>query len=152
MRQGNQLATVERAAESFVLSVRYEGRDASVSAARRFVRDVFAGSPRLDDLELITSELATNAIQHSRSALYGGTFTVTVMAFPGAARIQVQDEGTSWLATGTPTGLLSDGGRGLRIVSAVADRSGYDFSTRRLRISWAEVTWLARDLSLTLAC
>lgn len=125
-----------------MLSAKYEGRAASVPAARRFVRDMLAGSPRLNDLELITAELATNAIQHSRSALDGGIFTVTVMALPGAARIQVMDEGSGWVAAGVPADLQGDGGRGLQIVSALADKSGHDLTIGRLRIAWAEVTWL----------
>jgi hypothetical protein len=50
-----------------------------------------------DDLVLITSELATNAIVHSRSGRPAGTFTVRVTLYPDDyAWVEVIDQGGEW--------------------------------------------------------
>jgi serine/threonine-protein kinase RsbW len=58
----------------------YDGLPATVSQVRRDVRAILGPCPEVvaDDLELIVSELATNAIRHSRSGAAGGTYTVRV--------------------------------------------------------------------------
>ena len=57
-------------------SVTFPGLPAIVPSARRFVRGILVGSPRADDMELITAELASNAIRHTPSGQDGGEFTV----------------------------------------------------------------------------
>jgi len=70
-----------------------------------------------DDLVLITSELATNAIVHSRSGLPGGAFTVRVEVRTGAfARLQVEDQGGPWIEREPD----EERGRGLELVAALA--------------------------------
>jgi len=54
-------------------SVTFPGLPAIVPSARRFVRGILAGSPRADDMELITAELASNAIRHTRPARKAGS-------------------------------------------------------------------------------
>ena len=49
-------------------SVTFPGLPAIVPSARRFVRGILADSPRADDMELITAELASNAIRHTPPA------------------------------------------------------------------------------------
>jgi len=46
-------------------AVTFPGLLAIVPSARRFVRGILAGSPRVDDIELIAAELASNAIRFS---------------------------------------------------------------------------------------
>lgn len=133
-----------RTEEMFVVSVSYPGKSASVPAARRFVRDAFAGSPRVDDLELIAAELATNAIKHTSSGADDGTYTMTVMAMPGGARIEVADLGRGYGDASTQVGALSEYGRGLQIVSVFADKCGHDMTTGQLHLAWAELYWLPR--------
>jgi anti-sigma regulatory factor (Ser/Thr protein kinase) len=48
-------------------SVTFPGLPAIVPSVRRFVRGILASSPRADDMELITAELASNAIRHTPS-------------------------------------------------------------------------------------
>ena len=48
--------------------------------------------PVLGEAVLLTSEMCTNALQHSASGS-GGTFTVTVIREMGRARIEVRDNG-----------------------------------------------------------
>jgi hypothetical protein len=55
------------------------------------------GCPLSDDLVLITSELATNAIVHSRSGRPAGTFTVRVTLYrDDYAWVEVIDQGGEW--------------------------------------------------------
>jgi anti-sigma regulatory factor (Ser/Thr protein kinase) len=48
-------------------SVTFPGLPAIVPSARRFVRGILAGTPRAEDMELFTAELAANAIRHTPS-------------------------------------------------------------------------------------
>ena len=94
-------------------SVTFPGLTAIVPSARRFVRGIMAGSPRVGDMELITAELASNAIRHTPSGQDGGEFALTVRTEPGWARVEVTDAGTGeWSA---PRGGSDDDeyGRGL---------------------------------------
>jgi anti-sigma regulatory factor (Ser/Thr protein kinase)/putative methionine-R-sulfoxide reductase with GAF domain len=93
----------------------------SVREARRFVSECVEqlGLERMPDVQLIVSELASNAIVHS-----GSSFDVTVERLnDGAVRVEVRDFGP-----GTPRlinrGTDSDSGRGLQIVDLLADTWG----------------------------
>ena len=121
-------------------AVTFPGLLAIVPSARRFVRGILAGSPRVDDMELITAELASNAIRHTPSGQDGGEFTVTVRTEPGWARIEVSDTGTGeWSAPQDGT-LDDEYGRGLAIVAALADKLGHDIRAGGQTV-WAEVNW-----------
>ncbi len=102
---------------------RFPGRDDQVSCARAFVRGVLDGCPQLDSAVLLTSELCTNALQHSESG-NGGTFEVTVLYLPGALRIEVRDEGSAGMPFPHGFDDHSENGRGLEIVACLADRWG----------------------------
>jgi serine/threonine-protein kinase RsbW len=110
------------------------GIPASVRAARRLVSVTLPGCPRLDDLVLAVSELASNAVIWSASG-EGGTFTVRVRIAPGWARCEVTDDGPAVLPSGQGTGL------GLILVSEVTDRSGAIIGPGASRTAWAEVSW-----------
>ncbi len=121
-------------------SVTFPGLPAIVPSARRFVRGILAGSPRADDIELITAELASNAILHTPSGENEGQFTITVRTGPGWARVEVTDAGVGeWNA---PRGGSADDeyGRGLSIVAALADKLGHDIRQGGQTV-WAEVNW-----------
>ena len=121
-------------------SVTFPGLPAIVPSARRFVRGILADSPRADDMELITAELASNAIRHTPSGEDGGDFTLTVRAEPGWARVEVSDSGTgAWSAPGAGSD-DDEYGRGLAIVAALADKLGHDIG-RGGQTVWAEVSW-----------
>lgn len=110
------------------------GTPASVSVARRFVRDALPGCPRADDLVLAVSELASNAIAWSASGR-GGTFTLCVRTAPRWARAEVTDDGPA------PGSSAPHNGWGLGIVTAVTDRAGATVRRDGRRTAWAEVTW-----------
>jgi serine/threonine-protein kinase RsbW len=96
----------------------FPARPDQVREARAFVRDNLGCCPVADAALLACSELASNAVQHSRSARPGGAFTVRVRLCPGAwAWIEVQDEGGRWAAGKRRS---DERGRGLVVVDEMA--------------------------------
>jgi anti-sigma regulatory factor (Ser/Thr protein kinase) len=123
-------------------TITYPGTPASVPSVRRLVRRLLADSPRVDDLELIAAELATNAIRHTPSGQEGGQFTVTVRQRAGRARLEVADQGSGpWLRMAAGGGCGSGGecGRGLSIVTALADEIGLCVQAGGWNVLWAEI-------------
>ena len=92
----------------------------AVSQARRVRADLaaFTGRhPLADDLVLLASELAANAVIHSRSGHPGGEFTVRVFLYPGDyARVEVVDQGGPWISRDHD----DERPHGLDIVAAIA--------------------------------
>jgi anti-sigma regulatory factor (Ser/Thr protein kinase) len=121
-------------------SVTFPGLPAIVPSARRYVRGILAGSPRADDMELITAELASNAIRHTPSGEDGGKFTLTVRIESGWARIEVSDTGTGQWTGPRNTADDDEYGRGLAIVAALADKLGHDVRADGQTV-WAEFMW-----------
>jgi anti-sigma regulatory factor (Ser/Thr protein kinase) len=101
----------------------FPGHQEQVARTRDFVRRVAACCPVLDEAVLLTSELCTNALQHTASG-NGGSFEVTVFRAANALRIEVRDDGAA--TTPAIRGLyeLSEDGRGLEIVALIAHRWG----------------------------
>jgi anti-sigma regulatory factor (Ser/Thr protein kinase) len=124
-------------------SVTFPGLAAIVPSARRFVRGVLADLPRADDMELIASELVSNAIRHTPAGDPGGEFTVTVRTGPDWARIEVSDTGSGEWHPDPDDGSPDDEyGRGLAIIAALADKFGHVVDASGQTV-WAEVCWTA---------
>lgn len=118
----------------------FPGLSEDVPRARRFVAETLTGTPVADDAGLLASELATNAVLHTRSGQTGGSFSVTVEVGPAAVRVEVRDQGprlpttqphrpVQLRTTHQPQRRLravpyDDGGRGLFIVEHLANRWG----------------------------
>ena len=93
--------------------------------ARRAVRELRAtiGEPQLPDVELMVSELVTNAIEH-------GTpdgqcpLLLEVDAGPRGVRVRVSDQGDSFEPHVPEPGADTHRGRGLLIVDQLSDRWG----------------------------
>ena len=107
-------------------SVTVPGSPEQVAGARAFITRTLAGVPGVDSdaATLLTSELVTNAIQHTDSGAPGGTVTVVVIGVPGGVLVEVVDDGSA----GTPTvkgDLLAAEGHGLFLVQALAAQWGY---------------------------
>ncbi|MFJ6729780.1 ATP-binding protein [Streptomyces sp. NPDC091281] len=102
---------------------RYPTHRAQVKAARDHVRRV-ALSWGLDDslveaLTLMASELATNAVLHSRTR--GRQFGVTLTLSPDCVRLAVRDAGSRPPVLRAPA-CDEPSGRGLVLVDALSDR------------------------------
>jgi anti-sigma regulatory factor (Ser/Thr protein kinase) len=116
------------------------GVSAMVSTARRLVHAALTNSPRAGDVELIISELVTNAIRHTPCGQAGGTVTLRVLATAGWVRVEVRDLGTPTLGEPARSSQEDECGRGLIIVEALADRAGREPAPGG-QIAWAELTW-----------
>jgi anti-sigma regulatory factor (Ser/Thr protein kinase) len=100
----------------------FPSQASAVAAARAFVMGVvphFAQATR-SRVELMVSELSTNAVKHAQTA-----FNVTVVTSGDEVRVEVndEDEHSPVLRDPAPT---DSGGRGLVIVHALADEWGVD--------------------------
>jgi len=118
----------------------FPGRQNQVACARDFVRRaVGPGCPVLDEAILLTSELCTNAQQHTASGA-GGSFEVTVFRRDDSLRVEVRDEGASSVPAVRSLTELSENGRGLEVVHLIADRWGQS-GDRFGRIVFFELRW-----------
>jgi anti-sigma regulatory factor (Ser/Thr protein kinase) len=100
------------------------GSPESVREARAMVRRTLGRHhPAADAAAVCVSELAANAITHTRSGLPGATFAVTVEAEPGGVLIRVADDGARGMPA--PAGQApGEHGRGLQIVAALSEAWG----------------------------
>jgi serine/threonine-protein kinase RsbW len=115
----------------------YPGRPEHISAVRADLRTLLDGCPIADDVLLCASELATNAVLHSRSSLPGSSFTVRGRSRPGDhCIIEVQDHGGPWTLAAGDAGH----GHGLAIVEALADDWGINGDDTG-RTVWARFNW-----------
>lgn len=117
-------------------SIRLATGENGLAMARRFVvrATVAAGwEDHVDDVALLTSELATNAVLHGQRPI-----AVTVDAGETRIRVEVKDA-----APALPVELDIDPeteyGRGLAIVEAVADEWGAERVHGDGKVVWAEV-------------
>ena len=93
----------------------------SIAAARRFVRRHLGAhglALLVDDIVLVASELATNALAHA-----GTSFTVSLTAFAGTVVLAVRD-GSAAFPERVDARAQETAGRGVAIVSAVSREWG----------------------------
>jgi anti-sigma regulatory factor (Ser/Thr protein kinase) len=106
----------------------FPGVPASIEKARVWATDTLTddGMGVPEDLTLVLSELATNAIRHTRSGLDGGTFAVRLVVHPDRVRVEVRDNGPRGhrLPIRRDAALNAERGRGLAIVDAFATTWG----------------------------
>jgi anti-sigma regulatory factor (Ser/Thr protein kinase) len=100
------------------------------------------GHPAEDTVQLVVSELVTNAIVHSRSGAPGGTVTVALCPAPGGLLVQVRDDGgPSEPRLASPAADPKNGaeqGYGLLLVDSLAERWG-SISSPDSRITWCRI-------------
>lgn len=102
------------------------GQPQHVRQARRFVACTIGENHRqCETALLLTSELVTNAVTHSRSGQPGGTIDVVVSATCSALLISVTDGGSKSgpPAIKTPPGGIN--GNGLVLVDSLSDGWGF---------------------------
>jgi anti-sigma regulatory factor (Ser/Thr protein kinase) len=116
---------------------------AAVRPARSYVRELvgdhFAASPAaLGDLQLLTSEAVTNSILHARPRL-DGTIMLAALCAGGRVRVEVTDGGPVRTAPPMPAGPLAVSGRGLHLISVIADGHGTRRNDDGTTTFWFEV-------------
>jgi anti-sigma regulatory factor (Ser/Thr protein kinase) len=105
-----------------------------VFAARRFVTSVLeAWGLDMEDLQLLVSELATNAVLHARS-----DFEVTVIRSDRRVRVEVFDQNTR-LPTFAAAPPDAYSGRGLMILRGLASAWGVESHSDTGKTIWFEV-------------
>jgi anti-sigma regulatory factor (Ser/Thr protein kinase) len=114
----------------------------SPSAARSALETQELPIPRgvLPDLQLLVSELVTNAVRHARMAS-DQRIEVRVRVEPDHVRVEVEDPGRGFTPMPRRPDDRRDAGWGLYLVDRLADRWGvFDGSPA---VVWFEVGWAA---------
>ncbi|MFC9971474.1 ATP-binding protein [Spirillospora sp. NPDC127200] len=129
----------------------YQGRKDQVAQARKFTEALFAGAPCGEVAALAVSELATNAIRHSRSGEgEDGWFGLEVV-YDNPVYLAVTDMGGHGIPTPLPEGYaapgkdLEESGRGLRMLSELALTFGVHGSS-----VFGHTVWVDLDLNRSL--
>ena len=98
----------------------------------------------LEDLTYIASELATNAVIHTRSGLQGAVFNVQLAWCGEWARVVVGDSGSDSAPQPKVVRGSDEGGRGLLAVGEVSAQWGTCGGADG-RWVWADVWWASKD-------
>jgi serine/threonine-protein kinase RsbW len=128
-----------KAPEAITFERAYPGTVDQPRKVRADLAMIAGRSPIIDALELLASELAANAVSHSRSGHPGGTFTVRATLYPGDyAWVEVIDEGGPWAAGKND----EEHGRGLTVVAAIAGDGNWGIEgDDSCRIAWFRLDW-----------
>lgn len=122
-----------------VISERLVGTPEQVRIARRLVADALGEKhPCRDDAILLTSEIATNAVQHSRTADAGGKFTLIVEWTETWVRITVRDNGSDSLPCWCRARADATNGRGIDMLNQLSVRWGFCRERAGLQV-WFEL-------------
>ena len=107
-------------------SLTIPGRPEHVREARAFAAKALGDlHPALDNVVLLTSELVTNAITHSRSRHHEGAVQIVVTESEGGVRVEVSDQGSELSAPVVRSEVFASDGHGLFLVQSLADQWGY---------------------------
>jgi len=121
--------------------MRLDFHGASVRAARDRIKGALRDrcpDTRLDDARLVISELVANSLRYARP-LDDQTIRVGWSLRPDALRVSVTDGGSTTSApSARRAGEMATGGRGLKIVQALAERWGVDRKGSTTTV-WAEL-------------
>jgi anti-sigma regulatory factor (Ser/Thr protein kinase) len=109
-----------------VWSSSFNGGAAAASCARHAVREALSGElpeRKLDDVELLVSELATNSIRHA-GCDEGAEISMEADVRDDCIRLRLCDEGAGFDHVEPQADLSRGGGFGLMLVDKLADRWG----------------------------
>ena len=127
-RAGPGVAGPAGGARATVLGwLKIPGRPEQVATARAFVSRTLSSyqvGADNDAATLLTSEIVTNAIRHTRSGADDGTVTIVVIGVPRGVLVEIIDDGSA----GTPVAkgdLYAAEGHGLFLVQHLAPQWGY---------------------------
>lgn len=117
----------------------FPGEAWQVAGAREFVGAALEGHPGEQDARLVVSELACNAITHTRSGWSDGWFVVHVMLFDRWVRLRTFDLGHP---SNTPAPAVrapdDEKGRGLLLVAALTKQWGVEGDDTGF-VVWADI-------------
>ena len=119
--------------------IRLAAQPISASRSRDFVRDHLAQhalSHLSDDVELVVSELSTNAMVHATTS-----FKVSLHAFEQTLLLEVED-GSRHGPTLVAAQVLDTSGRGMAIVNVLSRDWGVDAHADGGKSVWAEFSLL----------
>lgn len=121
----------------------YPGTAEQPRHVRADLANVIGDCPVADELVLLASELATNAILHSNSGHPHRMFTVRATLHPGEyAWVEVVDQGGAW-ARGEHD---EEHGRGLAIIATVAGDGNWGIDgDEASRVVWFRLDWDGRE-------
>lgn len=116
----------------------------SARLARRFISDFCNAASLGEDLcqtaSLLTSELVSNAVK------YGGSYALLEANMPGGVlRVAIQDENPDLPSVGEAPDLTAEGGRGILLVSTLADRWGVERAPGGGKAVWFELDVVRAD-------
>lgn len=118
----------------------YPGEASRIRRVRADLALFVSEYPLADELIMVASELATNAVRHSGSGKPGREFTVRAQLFHGDyAWLEVEDRGGRWITRGYG----EDRPHGLDIVARLAGPGnwGIDDTSSGNRVVWVRLTW-----------
>lgn len=117
----------------------FGGSPQEIHNVRVFVATLVDGCPVADEVVLLSSEVATNAVLHSASGA-DGTFSVSVLAERGSVRVEVHDLGSATAPTVRRSRQPGESGVGLSLVETLSDRWGFRGGTHG-QVVWFEMDW-----------
>jgi anti-sigma regulatory factor (Ser/Thr protein kinase) len=117
----------------------YSGTADQSRQVRADLTGIAGQCPVVDELVLLASELAANAILHSRSGHPDRSFTVRATLYPGNyAWVEVIDQGGAWTAGEHD----DEHGRGLAVVAAIAGDGNWGIDgDSASRAAWFRLDW-----------
>ncbi|MFC6880478.1 MULTISPECIES: ATP-binding protein [Actinomadura] len=124
----------------------------SIPVIRRVVGDALRGlgvaEDCVEDILVATSEACTNAVQHARAS---GNYEVVGYVDDGACMLKIMDWGRGLRGAEEDRGMLSESGRGIRIMRALVDDLSIDSSPERgtvvhlrKRLTWRDESLVRR--------
>ena len=109
----------------------------AVPAARHALGELSVDPETKNVVELLTSELVTNAVRHGASDPHE-SILLSARRTDGAVRVEVCDEGTGFGERPEPSDIMEPGGNGLLLVETLAERWGT--SNGRPNCVWFEAS------------
>jgi anti-sigma regulatory factor (Ser/Thr protein kinase) len=130
---------MSKAAPAIAQTRIFDGSRQEIRNVRAFIGQFLDGCPVADEVILLSSELATNAVLHSASGL-DGTFSVFVIAESGRVRVEVHDLGSDTAPVVCLSPQPRESGSGLSLVEMIAGRWGF-YGGPSGRVVWFEMDW-----------
>jgi anti-sigma regulatory factor (Ser/Thr protein kinase) len=128
-----------KAPEAITFERAYPGAISQPRQVRADLAEIADGFPAMDNLLLLSSELATNAVLHSKSGHPDREFTVRATFYPGDyAWVEVIDAGGAWIQDEHD----DEHGRGLAVVAAIAGEDNWGIEGNvSARVVWFRLEW-----------